>query len=70
MKTLGVVLILGGAGALLGFILWLIYREPTMHLAVKIIVPIVIVGFVVLFGVVIRERRIAMKKERFEESEE
>ena len=68
MKNLGVVLLLGSAGAIVGLILWLVFKEPS-HLAIRIIVPIVVAGFLIILAAVTRDRLMAIKKERFEEKE-
>ncbi len=73
MVRAGTVLLLVGAGGLLGYgvyaLVLVIYTEPDVPLVVKIASPIALIGVVLLVAAVARERLRVRKSERLQEVE-
>ena len=73
MAKVGAALLVLGGGAIVGYILYLVFRllytEPDVPLVFQVATPVALVGLILMVVAVARDRLRASRRERFEEVE-
>lgn len=65
MKALGLLLMAGGMLALLGYLAYRFFTIPGVPLVMKVAVPLILAGFLLVLGSVWAERYRASRREDF-----